>query len=124
MSYQWRDSAYLDLPPEVQACRVLLEEWFRAMEDGTVTQRLPDPMYPVPISQEAADRIVAKLDAEFERELRSWAYQETAGGYTSGPGFSRLAPPQRLALAQTLHAVLRAGGRQRPADPPDYAAYG
>ena len=107
MTFQWPEQSYRDLPKGVQLVRRLLEDWFRAIEDGTVEQRLPDPMYPVSILQEAADRIVANLDAEFERELRSWAYQETVGGYTVGPGFQRLQPAQRLALAQQLHRLLR-----------------
>lgn len=107
MTFQWPTEAYQYLPRGVQLTRLLLEDWFCAMEDGSVVQRMPDPMYPIFISQEAADRIVAGLDAEFVRELRSWAYQESAGGYTSGPGFQCLAPTQRLALAQQLHRILR-----------------
>ena len=107
MAFQWGIEEYRDLPKGVQLTRRLLEDWFRAMEDGSVRQRFPDPLYPVRISQEAADSIAEKLDTEFEREVRSWAYQTTAGGYTAGPGFRRLAPQQRLALAQQLHRILR-----------------
>ena len=121
MALWWAPSAYDVLPPHVKAARAILQDWFRAMEDGTMTHRQPDPLYPVAITVEQADEGVAALDREYGNELRSWASREDNGGYTDGPGFSRLAPPQRLALAQALHAVLRADGRTRPGPEPEPA---
>lgn len=107
MTFQWPQQAFDDLPRGVQACRAVLEDWFHAMEDGTVASRMPDPFYPVSIAQESADKIVEIIDNEFNRELRSWAYQEVAGGFTHVPGFQRLGPEQRVALAQVLHHILK-----------------
>ncbi|MBI4305650.1 MAG: hypothetical protein HY678_04960 [Chloroflexi bacterium] len=114
MAYEWAREDYAKLPPIVQDARRLLEDWFRAIETGEVTRRMPDPRYPVKIDSLTADRMIDHIDREFEKELRAWANLEAAGGYTEGPGFARLAPPQRLALAQQLHALkLR---HQQPTD--------
>lgn len=114
MAYQWSEESYRSLPREVQEARELLEDWFWAMERGDVAGRLPDPSHQPPITQEMADAVVAALDEGFERELRSWAHKQEAGGYEAGPGFSRLPPPQRIVLAQQLRAVLR---KNHPQDP-------
>ena len=87
------------------AARALLQRWFLAIEDGTVASWRPDPRYPVAISQEACDRIVEHIDKEIDREWGAWGHLEAAGGYTRGADFNRLAPMQRLALAQQLHAL-------------------
>lgn len=105
MFFEWSEDQYSRLPPIVGAARELLEDWFLAMESGLVESRMPDPLYPVAIDEAITDQIVAHLDSEFERELRAWASKQVAGGYTAGPGFARLERPQRLALAQQLHAL-------------------
>lgn len=117
MSYRWEPAEYERLPEPVRKARELLEDWFGAMENGSVEQRLPDPLYSVTISQERADKIVALLDEEFDREL-SWASNPDVdgGGYNTGPGFSRLRPIQRLALAQQLHQLLMDVGSGAPAE--------
>lgn len=117
MTFQWPQEYYDVLPKGVQACRKVLEDWFRAMEDGSIRNRLPDPFYPAKITQEAADNIVKIIDMEYERELRSWAYQKTAGGYNVGPGFERLGPEQRIALAQILHHILRVNPKTSDVQP-------
>jgi hypothetical protein len=105
VAYEWAAEEYERLPPIVQDARRLLEDWFRAMEAGEVTRRMPDPVYPARIDMQVVDQMIDHIDREFEKELRAWAGLEAAGGYTEGPGFSRLKPAQRLALAQQLHAL-------------------
>lgn len=105
MAYEWAPEEYERLPPIVQEARRLLEGWYRAMETGDVTGRMPDPLYPVKIDMQVVDQLIDHIDREFDKELRAWAGLEAAGGYTEGPGFSRLKPSQRLALAQQLHAL-------------------
>lgn len=104
MGFEWEEGEYLRLSPFVLAARTLEEDWFRAMEDGTVDHRLPDAQYPVDISDEVCEQIVEFIDRGFEKEL-SWAGEAGAGGYTTGPGFSRLKGPQRLAFCQELHRL-------------------
>lgn len=112
MTYWWPTEAYEKLPIRVQKARELLEDWFRAIESGMAFQRLPDPFTKVVISQEVADRVVEHLDREFRQEL-SWASSAEAGSYKDSPGFARLGPLQRIALAQQLRKVLKEGD-----DPP------
>ena len=105
MAYEWAAEEYERLPPAVQEARRLLEDWYRAMEAGEAGRRMPDPLYPVSIDMQVIDQMIEHIDREFDKELRAWAGLEAAGGYTEGPGFSRLKPAQRLALAQQLHTL-------------------
>lgn len=105
MGYEWPQHQYDALPPFVRAVRALLQDWYVAMEDGTVGGRMPDPLYPVEITAESVEKVIAHIDERFAFELQAWAHQESAGSYTIGPEFHRLAPPQRLALCQQLHAL-------------------
>lgn len=115
MAYEWSPEDYARLSPVVQDARRLLEDWFRAIESGEVVRRMPDPRYPVKIDSAIADQVIEHIDREFEKELRAWANLEAAGAYSDGPAFSRLATPQRLALAQQLHALkLRYAPDPRP----------
>ena len=114
MAYEWSAEEYARKPQVVQDARALLQKWYYAMESGEVLRWMPDPMYPAVISTDVADAIVVKIDEEFDRELRAWASLEAAGSYEVGPEFSRLLPPQRLALAQQLHTLKRAHGIKTP----------
>ena len=104
VTYEWSKDEYDRLPQITQDARALLQRWYQAMEDGSVASWMPDP-FGVRIEMSVADEIVARIDKEFEHELTSWAHQESAGSYEVGPEFSRLLPPQRLALAQQLQAL-------------------
>ena len=104
--YHWDEDLYERLGTHIQSARWALEDWFNAMEDGSVKQRAPDPTYPTSLSTEVVDEAIRRLDLSFEHEL-SWAASE---GYNAGPGFNRLEPPQRLALIQQLHAILKGQG--------------
>lgn len=103
MSYQWSDEEYAALPVFTQTVRALLERWFNAIESGEVEHWLPDAS--PRITEEQANQVIAHLDAEFDRELKGWAHTESAGSYTTGPGFTRLTLPQRIALCQQIHAL-------------------
>lgn len=105
MPYEWTDEQYAVLPQAVQDVRDLLEEWFNDIQAGTVTRRLPDPFYKPEISLDIANQVVTHLDAEFDKEIRAWAGLVVAGEYKVNPGFHRLAPPQRIALAQAIHVI-------------------
>ena len=100
-THVWPTSQYEGLPMVVQEMRKELENWFRAMEDGSVKGRKPRSDYRVPISAEFARRKMREIDEEFAAEM-GWASLETAGGYTLGPGFSRLTDEQAIGLVQRL----------------------
>ena len=105
MAYEWAAEEYERLPPIVQEARELLERWFQAMESGQAYEWMPDPLCRVRIDMQIVDQMIEHIDREFRKEINAWAALEAAGGYTDGPGFSRLKPTQRLALAQQLHAL-------------------
>ena len=95
--------------PGVAAVIFLLDDWLNAMEAGTANLRLPDVNYvrgngQAPWSEEELDRLMRDIDAEVDQEVAR--LPGTSVGAQAGPGFSRLAVPQRLALAQQLEAVL------------------
>lgn len=102
MAYTWQETEYTALSAFTQKARWLLEDWFDAIEAGTVQERKPDPFYSPVISQEVADGVVERIDQEFDKEVRGWASSESAGSYDAGPGFSRLEPEQRVAFCQAL----------------------
>ena len=95
--------------PGVAAIIFLLDDWLQAMENGTAHLRLPDPTYVRPNgkpawTQDDLDTLIRDLDAEIDQEVTR--LPGTSVGAQAGPGFSRLALPQRLALAQHLETVL------------------
>ncbi|MDO8688824.1 MAG: hypothetical protein Q7R39_02220 [Dehalococcoidia bacterium] len=85
----------------------MLQKWFEAMEDGRAYKWFPDPKYPIAIPTETCDLVIEHIETEYAKELKAWAFTDTAGSYTHGPGFDRLKPPQRLALCQELRTVLK-----------------
>ncbi len=94
----------------VHAVTMVLEDWFLAMEEGTVAYRLPDLTYQrsrgrPTWTEEELERLMRDIDEEIDREVPRAPGVST--GSKLGPGFSRLAVPQRLALAQQLDAVLQ-----------------
>ena len=89
----------------VHALLTILEDWFSAIEDGSVRYRLPDPSYQRsggrPTWTEAElNTLIRDIDAEISSEVGR--APGTSTGSNAGPGFSRLELPQRLALAQVL----------------------
>jgi len=92
----------------VDAVVRLLEVWFLAIEDGTVTFRQPALSYPKTWTEEQLDALVRDIDAEIDQEVTRLPGTQAKVQAQAGPGFQRLASPQRLALAQELHAAIEA----------------
>lgn len=95
--------------PAVAAVIFLLDDWLNAMEAGTAHLRLPDPEYRRPNrrpfwTEEQMEVIVRDIDAEIDQEVSR--APGTSVGARAGPGFSRLALPQRLALVEQLETLL------------------
>lgn len=105
MTYQWPENQYNMLPPSIREVRVLLEDWFQAMENKDVSSRIPDPFYTIQIPESTCIQICDTLDSEFEREVHGWAGTATAGGYTHAPGFRELLIEQKIALCQQLLTI-------------------
>lgn len=102
----------------VHAITACLQDWFLALEDGTAGYRLPDPDYQrsrdrPPWTEDELDRLVRDIDAEIDQEVTRAPGIGTHS--TMGPGFQRLEPAQRLALAQGLDALLVVHGPGLPA---------
>lgn len=95
--------------PGVAAVIFLLDDWLNAMKQGTAHLRFPDPNYVRPRglpkwTEEELDTLIRDIDYEVDQEVNR--APGTSVGARAGPGFYRLAVPQRLALAQQLEAVL------------------
>lgn len=110
--------------PLVEAVINLLEDWFQAMESGTITLRLPasPETYHRPSdkpwwTEEALDLLITDIDAEIDMEVNRAPGTQPLVKAQAGSGFSRLLPPQRLALAQQLEQVLLAYGVGEGAKP-------
>ena len=117
--------------PGVAAIILLLDGWLQAMDSGTAHLRLPDPSYVRPDGKpmwtvDQLDTLIRDLDAEIDQEVTR--LPGTSVGAQAGPGFSRLALPQRLALAQHLDAALEQheetlkGFEPNPSPVPTYAS--
>ena len=112
-----------DWTPCQRAVIELLDDWFEALEDGSAGQRLPRPDYPKSWTDAQLDQLVAMVIDDYVERQRSWATQKHGIAYRAHCGFDRLAPPQRLALAQDLQDVMDAHGQVtgEPAPPPAYS---
>lgn len=87
----------------------LLENWFLALEDGSVLFRYPDPAYTAPEGwPEVTETLVNELILELDKELNQDAdgYQGQKVGATARTDMYRLAYPQRLALVQAIQTLL------------------
>ena len=103
-NYRWNKKQYDRLPEYVQKIRKILNDWFYAIEDGSVRHKFPDTTYPTNITHEIADEVIKNLDEQFDRE-KYWAIDTC--GYDSGPDFYRLEPQQRIAMCQEIHKALK-----------------
>lgn len=95
--------------PGVAAMIFLLDDWLQAIENGTAHLRMPDLNYARPSgrpvwTEEELDTLIRDIDAEIDQEVTR--APGTSVGAKAGPGFYRLALPQRLALAQHLETTL------------------
>lgn len=102
--------------PVVRAIIRLLDGWLNAIETGIAAYRMPSfgfvrsgckPVW----TEEQLDTLIRDIDAEVDQEVGR--APGTSVGAKAGPGFSRLAVPQRLALAQQLDAIID-GSRHNP----------
>lgn len=101
----------------------LLDGWFEALERGEAAQRLPRADYPKQWTDDQLDALVRDVIDDYVERQRSWATGKRGIAYTAHCGFERLAPAQRLALAQDLQDVMDAHGQVtgEPAPPPAYS---
>jgi len=73
MTFQWPEQSYRDLPKGVQLVRRLLEDWFRAIEDGTVD---PLPVFlDSPMAREATETY-RSCALEHDAEMRELVREE------------------------------------------------
>lgn len=99
--------AWVEAENEMEVWR-MVDEWFKAMQDGRVRDWLPDPFwedsrYPYKIiTQEVADKVIEEMDADFLIEANRFPF-----GVGSGPEFGRLPGPQRIAFVQALYKVMK-----------------
>lgn len=110
-------SGHLD--PRVNAVILLLEDWIVSLENKTAEQHLPDPAYKrtdnkPTWSDDELNNLILALDREFDKEL-SWARLPSGSIHAdAGPGFHRLQPLQRLALAQDLDRIMQDHPKRLP----------
>ncbi len=94
---------------QVRAVFVILEDWFQALEDGTVEHRLPDPTFTSPSGRPVITEIlVEEFNSHLDREMDTDAFGAQGKKYEADASceFHRLAYPQRVALIQHLMGVL------------------
>lgn len=89
----------------IQAAYAILIKWFGYMQRGQADLKYPDPKFVTPLgwkplTQELADLLIKEIAEDYEIE-----HARFPGG--RGPGFDRLLPHSRLALAQELMLVLK-----------------
>jgi hypothetical protein len=123
----WETEGYWE--PWQRAVIECLDEWFEAMDAGTAFSRLPDPMYQrpdgkPPWTDDELDNLMSTVIDDYVERQRAWATQKRQVAYSGHSGFTRLAPMQRLALAQDLERILLAHGVVAPAREPAPAGVG
>lgn len=100
-----------DLKPSLsarnRAIHEVLQEWFERLEDGTTENYLPDFSYSRTWTEEELQGLVTDIDT-YVFAQHNWVRTVRFYHTQQGPGYARLAPPQRLAFAQHLDTVSRA----------------
>lgn len=91
----------------MMAIRLILIEWFDALQDGTANDRYPDPLNmeaPAgkPITQERADLFVEELEEDMLMEKARFRGLKRE----AGPGYTRLEPHARIAFMQAVWRVM------------------
>ena len=81
------------------AVRAVYNKWFGWLEDGTADDHYPDP--DLPVDADYADRLIAELDDDFEKES---LMRVDAEAY---PEYRRLSPHARLAFAQDIRGIIK-----------------
>lgn len=99
--------------PMVRAVHEVLREWFLAIEGGRAHLRQPD--LSGRIWTEATLDVLVREDIDaYVAQQRFWSKENLKIDADAGPGFERLAYPQRLALAQELAEIF--SHYQQPAE--------
>lgn len=102
------------------AIHEVLADWFRALEDGSYINRVPDPQGWMDWSENTLDELVRVDIDDYVWQQRTYVKDERGITADAGPGFERLPWPQRVALAQQLDAVIQADRAPAPESGPGY----
>ena len=116
--YNWvefRDQAAIDADYSLftQDIHVVLDTWFEGLEGygaNELSGWIPWGSYPKTWTDEQLDELVKAIDTYVENQ-RNWSTRERGIAYDAGPGFERLPPAQRLALAQDLDRICQRHGK-------------
>ena len=90
--------------PITAAFTAVLQRWFEAIEQGTAEYAQPDMRSPYQWDDAQLEQLVTELDSYYEGQVRTGS--RAFWFADAGPGFHRLAPAQRLAMAQELKVAL------------------
>ena len=102
------------------AVHAVLRDWFTALEQGRAHLRQPDLSGQMWTEEELDLLVRVDIDLYVEQQ-RNWSKINLGIDADAGPGFARLAYPQRLALAQELAAVyVRYASTSQPIDPTSF----
>ena len=91
----------------VHAIIFVLEDWFQAIENGSVQYRFPAHKYVKQWTEAQLEAFMSAIDQEIDMEVNRAPGTQTRVMAQAGSGFLRLAVPQRLALAQTLDMTIK-----------------
>jgi len=94
-------------PKVVEEVMDVLEDWLRAIWDGTANERVPSFNYDVEITYSDANNLVRVIMCWYQNEMvankEHWAEQ----GISEIPDFTKIEGQARIAFAQDLHRVVR-----------------
>jgi hypothetical protein len=90
----------------IAATVAVLEDWYLAIENGTVQYRFPGGASSY--SDEDIDRIIAAIDEEIDGEIERNKPHWSAKGIFRGSGFVRLASLQKRALVEDVARAVKA----------------
>ena len=94
--------------PFALAIHAALADWFAALEDGTAHLRQPDPDGRMDWTEEQLNALVCDDIDAYVWQQADWVRSTRKLEVDAGPGFERLAMPQRIALAQQLSQIIEA----------------
>jgi hypothetical protein len=82
--------------------RLRIIQWWYWIEDGSAEKKYPDPT-DTSILQERADKFISELEDDMLKEKNRWK----ALSKNAGPGFDRLLPHARIAMAQDIMRMFK-----------------
>lgn len=95
----------------IAATVAVLEDWYLAIENGTVQYRFPGGTSSY--SDEDIDRIIAAIDEEIDGEIERNKPHWSAKGIYRGSGFVRLAQLQKRALVEDVARAVAAAREEQ-----------